>query len=446
MLGIVRGRHLRADTRLAFRYHGEGKADHVDAFLQEFVGHLRGQLCVAQHHRDDRVLTRQQVETELFHAGAETLRVVVELLAHRLAFFTLEHVENLQRGFGNDRRQRVREQVRTRAVAQPVNHFLLAGGVTAGSATQRLAQRAGDDVDATHCIAVLVRTLAVLAHEADAVAVVHHHECAVLVGQVADGFQVGDVAVHREHRVGGDHDVARTFVACFFQFRFQVRHVVVPVAETHRLAEADTIDDRGVVQLVGDDRILRAEQRLEQAAVRIKAGGIEDGVLHAQEIGNLLLEFLVHFLRAADEAYRSHAVTPFIEALLAGLDQVRVVGEAEVVVRTEIQHMLAGHIDISLLLRGDHAFLLVQATVLQLLDVLLQLLDQGGPRIRLGHGVSSGVGRAACRAGVICVRPAGRAGAKGRDYNRLRAPLGCTLLRRRRKKHGLYVEYLYRKW
>ena len=43
------------------------------------------------------------------------------------------------------------------------------------------------------------------------------------------------------------------------------------VAVALGLAQADAVDDRGVVQLVGDDRVVLAEQRLEQAAVGIEA-------------------------------------------------------------------------------------------------------------------------------------------------------------------------------
>ena len=53
--------------------------------------------------------------------------------------------------------------------------------------------------------------------------------------------------------------------------RLQIGHVVVAVAEALRLAQADAVDDAGVVQLVADDRVLLAEQRLEQAAVGVEA-------------------------------------------------------------------------------------------------------------------------------------------------------------------------------
>ena len=51
------------------------------------------------------------------------------------------------------------------------------------------------------------------------------------------------------------------------------------------------------------------------------------------------LQRLVHVLRAADEAHRGHAVAVAVERRLAGRDQRRMVGEAEVVVGAEVQHL-----------------------------------------------------------------------------------------------------------
>jgi hypothetical protein len=36
-------------------------------------------------------------------------------------------------------------------------------------------------------------------------------------------------------------------------------------------AQADPVDDRGVVERVGDDGVVLAEERLEEAAVRVEA-------------------------------------------------------------------------------------------------------------------------------------------------------------------------------
>ena len=52
----------------------------------------------------------------------------------------------------------------------------------------------------------------------------------------------------------------------------QVRHVRVGIAEPLGLAEPDAVDDRRVVQGVTDDRVLLAQEALEDGAIRVKAG------------------------------------------------------------------------------------------------------------------------------------------------------------------------------
>src|SRR5690606_41705066 len=73
-------------------------------------------------------------------------------------------------------------------------------------------------------------------------------------------------------------------------------HMLFPYTPLFRSA----VDDRGVVERVGDDRVLLAQQRLEQPAVGVEAGGVEDRVLGAEETGDGLLELLVQVLRSEE--------------------------------------------------------------------------------------------------------------------------------------------------
>ena len=240
--------------------------------------HLLRQRRIAEHDRDDRVVGAGKREAELRHLRAEAVGIGVELLAQRIAL--LDQVEDLQRRARDRRHQRVGEEIGPRALAQPVDHFALARRVAAGRAAQRLAERAGDDVDPALDAAMLGRAAAMLADEADRVAVVHHDHRAVFLREVADAFQIGDDAVHREDAVGGDQLEAAAFG--LLQFFLERRHVVVGIAEAFRLGEPHAVDDRGVVQRVGNDRVLLGKQRLEQAAIGIEAGAVKDRVLHAR--------------------------------------------------------------------------------------------------------------------------------------------------------------------
>ena len=86
------------------------------------------------------------------------------------------------------------------------------------------------DVDAALDSAMLGRAAAVLADEADRVAVVDHHHGVVLLRQVADAGQIGDDAVHPE-----DPLVAIRRKRASVEPSLEVGHLVVGIAETVKL-------------------------------------------------------------------------------------------------------------------------------------------------------------------------------------------------------------------
>ena len=114
-----------------------------------------------------------------------------------------------------------------------------------------------------------------LAHEAHGVAVIHHHQGAVFLRQVADALEVGDKAVHGKDAVCGDQ--LDTAILGLLQLGLQVLHAVVLVAETLGFAQADPIDDAGMIELIGDHRVFRGKKGLKQASVGVKAGRVKDG-------------------------------------------------------------------------------------------------------------------------------------------------------------------------
>ncbi len=111
-------------------------------------------------------------------------------------------------------------------------------------------------------------------NKAGGVAFVHHHEGIVLVRQVADGVHLGHIAVHGKHPVGHDQLRLRARRIGCLQLRLQIGHVVVRIAEAHRLAQAHPIDDGCVVQTVADDGILLAQKGFKNASIRVKGRGI----------------------------------------------------------------------------------------------------------------------------------------------------------------------------
>ena len=92
-------------------------------------------------------------------------------------------------------------------------------------------------------------------------------------------------------------------------------------------------------------------------------------------VGDGFLELLVDVLGAADEADGGHAVAARIDRLLGGGREARAVGEAEIVVGTEIQGLAAVlEGDFGALGRGDVAFFLVETGLLDGFQFVLEVL------------------------------------------------------------------------
>ena len=230
----MRRAHLGADAGLALGHDGIEETDHIDALAHQFRRHFLGQLGIAQHDRDDRMLARQKVETGVAHSGAEAFGIVEQAGAQIVA--PGHHVECLQRGPGNRRRDRVGEKIGPRTLAQHVDDFLARCGEPAHRAAQRLAQRAGDDVDLAQNAAMFRRAAPLCAHEAVGVAIIDHGQRIILFRQAHDLGKVGDIAIHREHTVGHHQDMARAIGAGLFQARLQLVHVGIGIAIAFRLA------------------------------------------------------------------------------------------------------------------------------------------------------------------------------------------------------------------
>ena len=92
--------------------------------------------------------------------------------------------------------------------------------------------------------------------------------------------------------------------------------------------------------------VLVAEDRLEQAAVGVPAGAVEDGVVLAEEAGDGRFQLLVQLLRAADEAHRGHAVAVAAQPLVGRLDDGGMVGQTEIIVGAEVDDLAAADADV----------------------------------------------------------------------------------------------------
>jgi len=91
-----------------------------------------------------------------------------------------------------------------------------------------------------------------------------------------------------------------------------------------------------MIQFIGNNRIPGAQNGFKEAAIGIKTGGVEKGVLGAQEPAQASFQIFVQRLCATDKPHGSHpkAISP--RTFLGRLDQLRVVGQTEIVVGTKI--------------------------------------------------------------------------------------------------------------
>jgi len=226
---------------------------------------------------------------------------------------------------------------------------------------------------------MLGRAAAVLADEADRMAVIDHHHGVVLFREIADAPEIGDDAVHGKHAVGGDQPEAAVFR--LLQSCFEIGHVVVGVAVALGFAEPDAVDDAGMVERVADHRVFLAEQRLEQPAIGVEAGGIEDRIAPAEEAGDARLQRLVQILGPADEAHRGEAEAVILQRLMGGGDDGGMVGQAQIIIGAEVQHLAPGlDPDVRALRAGDDPLLLEQGIPADALDLA------GQPRLQRGTG------------------------------------------------------------
>ena len=295
------GAELHPDSGFALGHHRIEKADDVNAFLKQSIGHNLGELGIAKHDGHDgrfAVLERQACMAQAF---LEVSRVFLKRVTQFRGL--IQHFEHFDGGADNTRSERIREQVGTASLAQHVDDFALARRKPAHRTSHGLAKGAGDDVDATKRVPQFDGAAARLANESRGVAFVHHDHGFVGVAEIANFVDLGHVAVHREHPVGDDDDVSRAVCSRFLQALLELGHVVVRVAVARSFAQAHPVDDRRVVEAVADDGVLGAQERLEDSAVGVKCGGIQDGVFGVMEVRDTLLQLLVDVLGAADEAH-----------------------------------------------------------------------------------------------------------------------------------------------
>ena len=144
------------------------------------------------------------------------------------------------------------------------------------------------------------------------------------------------MAIHREHPVGGDQDGFGATGPRLVQAGLERGHVAVGIAIAPRLAQADAVDQAGVVEAVGNNRVVLAQQRFEHPTIGVEGGGEQDRIFLAEIGGDCAFQLLVDALRAADEADRGQSCAPLLRRRIPGGNHARIAGEAKVIFRAEV--------------------------------------------------------------------------------------------------------------
>ena len=130
-----------------------------------------------------------------------------------------------------------------------------------------------------------------------------------------------------------------------------------------------------MVQGIGYNGVFRAQQRLEHTAIGIKSSGVKDGIVHVQKVGECFFKAGVNVLRAANKAHRGHAIAVIFQRFLTRFHKLVGIGEAQIIVGAEVQHMVAGailhHINFGILFGRDNALGFKELLVTNALKLVL---------------------------------------------------------------------------
>ena len=141
-----------------------------------------------------------------------------------------------------------------------------------------------------------------------------------------------------------------------------------------RLGEADPVDDRGVVEPVGEDQVLLAEEGRRCRLIGVPAAHEAEGALGPHQSCARLLELAMDRERPADEPDARGPGPVLLQGLLPRRDHLGVVREAEVVVAGEDDDLATPlHLDDGSLGRSDVVEALVHAVPLEAVEVRADL-------------------------------------------------------------------------
>ena len=226
------------------------------------------------------------------------------------------------------------------------------------------------------------RASAVAAQYPRRVRVVDHHDRAIFFGKRGKFVDWPDVAIHGEDAVGDD-ELAAGLVLDLLQEFFAVSDVFVAEYLDFGAGETGSVDDAGVIELVGEDEVFFAEDAGDGSGVGGEAGLEDDAGLDSFEGGDLFFELHVDVHGAGDGADGSGACAVLACGGDGGFFEAGIVAEAQVVVGGEVDDALA-------IVGADGGLLVVEHAQLEEGAALAEVVELGGEVGKLGAFGGSG--------------------------------------------------------
>ena len=273
----------------------------------------------------------------------------------------LKHVEDLDGRSGNSWRDRVREEVGSALVSQDVDNLLRRSSVPTGAAAESLAKRGTNHINLTFEAEELWRTTTLAAKDTSCVALINEGEGSISLGELVDLIEGSDITIHGKNSISDDHSQAT--VLRILKHLLENLHIHVLVAESARLAESDTINDGGMIELIRNDRIFCRQTSFEKPGIRVESGRVQDRIVEFVERSDFTFELLMDVLRTADEPHRAHSEAVRVKGILRRLDNSWVIRESQVIIGAKVEDSLAVGIDFHILRGGNHALSLVSARI-----------------------------------------------------------------------------------
>ncbi len=197
--------------------------------------------------------------------------------------------------------------------------------------------------------------------------------------------QRADVAIHGEDAVG-DQQLAAGDAVEFGEDLFGGGEVFVREDVDLGAREAAAIDDAGVIQFVGDDVIFGSENRRDGSGIGGESGLKHDAGFDVLERGDAFLELHVQRHGAGNGAHRARARAVLPDGLDGGFAEFGMRGEAEVVVGSEVDDLLAVEARLVGAFRFEDAEALVDAFGFPLVKLVVQV----GERIHVRSQPAAG--------------------------------------------------------